>query len=125
MSSYGELNAAVVDDSRFIREYVSAALTHIGLKSVDSFESGGAALNAIEKNIKHYHLVVCDLNMPGVDGVSIMRWLSESHYQGGVVLISGENRKLLKTVATVARANKLNVLGTLAKPIREDLDYFG
>ena len=40
-----------------------------------------------------------------------------SDYQGGLVLVSGENERILQTAVKLAKAHQLDVLGSLNKPV--------
>ena len=55
--------------------------------------------------------------MPGMDGVEFLRHLSELAYQGNIILISGEDTRLLRSAENIARDRSLNILGALEKPI--------
>ncbi len=58
--------------------------------------------------------------MPGMDGVELLRHLARLRYRGGIVLVSGEDERILQSVSRLARAHKLNLLGALHKPVALD-----
>lgn len=60
--------------------------------------------------------ILMDLLMPGVDGVELLRYLSEEQVHAAIVLISGADSRVLQSVARLATSKGLNVQGTLAKP---------
>jgi DNA-binding response OmpR family regulator len=69
-----EKSILVVEDEPSIAEVVSLYLRRAGYQ-VQSLADGLAALNALEKRIPD--LVVMDLMLPGVDGLSLTRWLRD------------------------------------------------
>jgi len=61
----------VVDDMKSMRAVIRAVLEDMGLAEVDEAEDGRAALILLAK--AHYGLVISDWNMPGVDGITLLR----------------------------------------------------
>jgi EAL domain-containing protein (putative c-di-GMP-specific phosphodiesterase class I) len=60
--------------------------------------------------------------MPEMDGVEFVRRLAGACYDGHIVLVSGEDPRILRNAERLARARGLNVLGALPKPAtREQL----
>jgi two-component system chemotaxis response regulator CheY len=62
----------VVDDSASMRQMVAFALTSAGF-SVEEAEDGQAALGCAQG--KRFNAVVTDVNMPRMDGISLIRAL--------------------------------------------------
>lgn len=67
-------------------------------------------------------LFVLDLQMPGTDGIEVIRELAAKHTESAVILVSGLGLKMLETATTLAERQGLRVMGALAKPfLYEDL----
>lgn len=66
------LRVLVVDDEYLIRTMVRKALNHLGI-SADMAENGLQAQKKIL--VGNYDLVITDINMPGMDGVELLRWM--------------------------------------------------
>jgi CheY-like chemotaxis protein len=64
----------VTDDDRGIRKLLSITLTKAGY-SVDTAESGKCALELVQQ--KRYHLIILDLKMPEMDGITTLRGIRE------------------------------------------------
>ena len=66
------LNILVVDDDKNTRLYMSALLERAGY-TVSTAENGARALKALEST--HADLIVLDVMMPGLDGVTLLKRL--------------------------------------------------
>ncbi len=108
----------VVDDEAFMRSLVTRILKNLGAIEVANSENGQAALEHLRDNSTD--IILCDLNMPGMDGVEFLRHLTKSEFNGAVALISGEDQRVLETVRSLAEAHNLTILGALSKPVKPD-----
>ena len=115
----GNHNVLLVDDDPFMLKLVTAALKVTGIERVVTTESGKEALRLIDER-KDFDVVLCDLNMPEMDGLEMLRLLGEAGFGGGVILISGEDAIILDTTLSLAKAHDLNVLGAIEKPVSPD-----
>ena len=66
----------------------------------------------------HPTLVLMDLQMPDVDGVELLRAMSADKLNAPIVLMSGVDDKVLRTVGDLGTDLGLNMRGVLGKPIR-------
>ena len=60
----------VVDDSLGIRAAITMTLSSAGFDVIEA-DDGEAALIQLEK--RRVHLIISDLNMPGMDGMTLLR----------------------------------------------------
>ena len=66
----------------------------------------------------HPTLIFLDLKMVDMDGVELMHTLAAYKFAAPIVLMSGCESKVLRTVTELGRGLGLNMGGVLAKPIR-------
>ena len=113
------LRVLLVDDDEFVLEFVTDMLHDLGINNVQQASDGHAALAAIKHKSASPQLIICDLNMPGMDGIEFLRHLADRDFEGAVALSSGADKRVIKTVESLVQAHKLRFLGTLEKPIGE------
>lgn len=78
-------NILVVDDSPVVQHY------HINVLKGAGFAAEGAAdgMEALEKSLsKPFDLILCDINMPNMDGLTFIRKFREAGMVVPVILIS-------------------------------------
>jgi DNA-binding response OmpR family regulator len=66
-----QVRILIVDDEQVIRKLLHLVMEKQGFTEVDDAESGEEAVAALRKN--DYHVVFLDKNMPGMDGISVLR----------------------------------------------------
>ncbi|MDH5425238.1 MAG: EAL domain-containing response regulator [Gammaproteobacteria bacterium] len=64
-----------------------------------------------------YSVMVLDLNMPGMDGVEVIRQLGKTAQDIHLILISGYDKGVLHSAEKLAQEHNLNVVGSLTKPL--------
>ncbi len=119
-SAAAKFTFLIVDDEPFIVKVVARMLQGMGATTVDSAANGHEALDVVKSASPPPDVVLCDLNMPGMDGIEVLRHLADLGYGGNVILFSGEDQKVLNTAQTLARAHELRVLGAIEKPVKRD-----
>ncbi|MBW3549570.1 MAG: EAL domain-containing response regulator [Proteobacteria bacterium] len=112
----------ILDDDPFVLKLLSIQLRSLGLRRRGFFElvpceRGHLAVALLEAGHEDVGMILCDLQMPEMDGVEFVRHLVRVGYQGGVVLVSGEDERVLMSAQRVAKAHGLKVLGALQKPV--------
>jgi PAS domain S-box-containing protein len=111
------LSVLVVDDDYIVHRVTTVILNDLGIRSVQSALSGSIALDIIKQSFDSIDVVICDLNMPGMDGVELMRHLANLNFSGAIIITSGEDVRILRTVEKLAIEHQLQVLGILQKPL--------
>ncbi len=110
----------VLDDESFMLKLLSRVLSNLGFTSVTLCDSGRAALDRIGGVDASPNLILLDLNMPEMDGIEFVRHLVERHYDGSLILVSGEDERILQTAEKLVQAHKIPILGHLRKPVKPE-----
>jgi len=110
-----DLSVLVVDDDDFVRSMLLRQLSTLGLSQVHGAGSGAEARQLLAQ--KSFDAVITDLQMPGEDGLQLLRSVSENQPDAAVILISGVDPRLLRAADDVARLRGIHVLGSLVKPV--------
>lgn len=111
------LRVLVVDDKAFVRTMTGLALASVGIVNVSYAADGREALEVLKRDEPRVGLVVCDLMMPDMDGVELIRHAAELPHKPPFIFVSGANVALLGTAVDMARARGLLVLGAIEKPV--------
>ena len=112
--SYASLRVLVVDDDELLHAVVQQILHGLGVVHVGIALSGAEALLAVDR--AEWDLILCDLWMPGMDGIQFARHLGVRGFAGGVALTSAADGRLLATVGHLIEAHGLRFLGACEKP---------
>ncbi|MEP6901941.1 MAG: sigma-54 dependent transcriptional regulator, partial [Actinomycetota bacterium] len=101
----------VVDDESNLRLVVQKELSRQG-HEVETASDGEAAWEIIEQ--EDFDVILCDINMPRLDGIGLLRRLREkSHNPPEVIMLTGQ-----ATVESAIEAMKLGAYDYLTKPYR-------
>ncbi|PTN11473.1 EAL domain-containing response regulator [Nitrosomonas aestuarii] len=120
MPNATDIKILIVDDDTFMLKILTKMLNNQGLESVESCDNGSDALAKIDDTDTCPDLILLDLNMPNMDGIEFVRYLVERKYQGSLILVSGEDERMLKTAEKLVHAHKIPMLGYLHKPVSPD-----
>jgi PAS domain S-box-containing protein len=115
LSGHGTL--LVIDDDPVVLQQMSAMLAGLGVKEVLTASNGPDALRLLSERNGSVEALVCDLNMPAMDGIELIRLFGRTGYRGGLILMSGADEKVLSTVGKLADLQGLRVLGQVQKPV--------
>lgn len=106
----------VLEDHAFQRRTLGRMLRSMGAEVVAASD-GRQALDLINSAENVPDVVVCDLNMPGMDGIEFIRHLGERKLAISVIICSAQDQALLSSVDKMTRAYGVRVLGVIPKPI--------
>ncbi|HET8708292.1 MAG TPA: EAL domain-containing response regulator, partial [Pseudomonadales bacterium] len=114
------LNFLVVDDSPLQRQFAAAVCRELGASDVHEAGNGQEALDVLASLSRSPDVILCDLEMPGMDGVVLIQELARRSVSARVVVVSSRETGLLNTVEIMAEAAGMPVLGVLQKPVSQD-----
>ncbi len=115
------ISILIVDDDPLIVSFAVRALDQLGYKQIETATNGSEALGRLVNSKPQYDIIILDLNMPEMDGVEFMGHASNAGFVGGLILLSGEDKRMLDTVLSLAKTQQLNVLDALAKPLQPEV----
>jgi EAL domain-containing protein (putative c-di-GMP-specific phosphodiesterase class I) len=104
----------VIDDQPDLCEFISEAAHALGFQTcaVTDPDAFRRALQDFQPTV-----VVLDLQMPGADGIELLRYMGERGSKAQVLVASGMDQRVLSTAEQLGRAQGLDMLGALQKPI--------
>lgn len=111
------MRVLVLDDDSFMLEFITHLLKELGVSEVLVAENGRSGLYVLAGQVVDIDLLICDIEMPGMDGIEFLRNIADQNYRGKIALFSGVNADLLKAAERLAMARGLNIIGTLSKPV--------
>jgi DNA-binding NtrC family response regulator len=100
----------VIDDETGSRESMAIAIEKAGL-AVRTFDDARNALEFLEEN-DGVRLAVCDLRMPGTDGLGFLNEVRERKYDIGVILVTGYG-----SIESAVEAMRVGADDYLTKPV--------
>jgi two-component system NtrC family response regulator/two-component system response regulator HydG len=106
----GNARVVVIDDETGSRESMAIALEKAGW-SVDRFDDARRALEFIEEN-RSVALAICDLRMPGLDGLGFLSEVREREIDLRVVLVTGYG-----SIESAVEAMRVGADDYLTKPV--------
>lgn len=114
----GALHVLLVDDHDFTLALHRKVLTDLGVATISEARDGNEALGLARAH--RPDIVLTDLNMPGMDGMTFISNLAQETLADSVIIASGLAPGVLRAVEAMAVASGMRVLGALEKPLRKD-----
>lgn len=109
-----EYRVLIVDDHPLQCVHLADQLAAAGFGRADVASCAETALAKTE--LQAYHLVLIDLNMAGMDGVQFIDRLARQRGSPALAIVSACLRRIIESVALMAREKGLDVVGTFCKP---------
>jgi EAL domain-containing protein (putative c-di-GMP-specific phosphodiesterase class I)/FixJ family two-component response regulator len=107
----------VVDDDQDIVETICAIGARAGFRTVSSTSSG--RLRELVDTAKP-DAIVLDLQMPGDDGVSALRYLADARCAAKILLVTGMDERTIASAEQYGLRRGLAVVGAVQKPFDPD-----
>ena len=104
----------LIDDEPAVGELVRTVAESLGVHC-EAVQSAPAFFAALHPEVS---LIFLDLRMSGLDGVEILRLLSQRASTPPIVLMSGMGPRVLETAQALAGSMGLRIAGYLLKPFR-------
>ena len=102
----------VVDDDRHIQNAMADYLRTLGYRT----ETASDCTEAIERMSEFpFEVVVCDVNLPGQDGFSLLQWSQENCPATSVILLTG-----FGTIESAVEAIRMGAFDYLTKPVIDE-----
>lgn len=114
------IKVLTVDDDEFMRRIVNRLLDGLGFQRTKEVASGAEALTLLDQLSAPPDVIILDLKMPEMDGIELVRHLVARNFPGQLILLSGEDERLLRSAQRLVSAHHIPVLGYLTKPIGAD-----
>lgn len=105
----GQKRVLIVDDEEGIRDLLSRTLA-LAEYDVQAVSDGISALHHLKEN--GFSLVIADLRMPGMDGLTLIREVKQINPQLPIIIITG-----FSSESSAIEAVNLGVAGYLTKPV--------
>lgn len=113
------LSVLIIEDSKAQRLFMVDLCRQMGITEIAEADNGRSALAVMDGRPEPFDLLICDLEMPDIDGIELINLLSARNIRSGLIIASGRERSLLSAVELMASTEGLYVLGALQKPIAE------
>lgn len=104
----------VIDDQHELCEFIAEVAKRLGFVAHAVTEAESFRRLWLDFNPT---VIVLDLQMAGADGIELLRYLGQHAAKAQVLVISGMELRVLSTAEQVGKAQGLNMLGALQKPI--------
>lgn len=119
------MKTLIVDDSKFIREFLKQQLLKLGNECVEA-EDGSIALNLLRSG-QCFDLMLIDVNMPVMNGLECVRRLREEKIEGEmkVMMVTTEADHHFIELALKYGADEFLMKPFTAQSLREKLLLLG
>ncbi len=107
-----DFSILVVDDEETFRYMLSTLISGAGYQ-VDTAQDGVAAINAVQTKL--YDVVLCDVKMPKVDGIEVLKFIRMNYPNTEVVMLTGT-----ADVKIAVECMKVGAYDHISKPTTSD-----
>jgi EAL domain-containing protein (putative c-di-GMP-specific phosphodiesterase class I) len=104
----------IIDDEVDVGEFIVAVADALDMPCMAT----NTAKDFLEALTSETSLIFLDLVMPQLDGIELLRLLSEQSHKPKIVLMSGIGKRIIETAHRLAESLGLTIVGELQKPFR-------
>jgi PAS domain S-box-containing protein len=115
--TYKQMRFMIIDDDPDQLELIGNHLRALGITNITTEIDGNRALFSIAQHLPD--VVVCDLDLNGMDGIVLIRLLAQQGYSGSVLLITNMDDAVIHAAENLAKAHGLKLLGSVKKTITQ------
>lgn len=111
-----ESKILVVDDFSTMRRIVKVTLKQLGYTALYEAEGGEEAQALLKEN--QFDLIVCDWNMPGMNGIELLRWMRATDGQKKIpfLMVTAEAKR-----ENIVEAIQAGVSNYVVKPFTKQV----
>lgn len=104
----------IIDDSATLRQVVSLTLAKAGYETIQASDGRDALQKVVGQKI---HLIICDINMPNMDGISFLKEIKKDpeHKFTPIIMLTTESQEAKKQEGRAAGAK-----AWIVKPFKPD-----
>lgn len=118
-SAVPSFRALIVEDQSFQRLIGVQLLKRCGAAEVLEAADGTQALTLIASATQPIEVLLCDLNMPSMDGLAFLRHIAELGSTSSCILMSAHDSSILRSAEIMARSYGIHILGVVEKPLSQ------
>ena len=113
---FTKLRILVIDDLPFTRQLIVRLVEELGVNKVSAAADGDKGLSTLDDSVEGFDLIICDLEMPNMDGFEFVRNLRQKapnpNADVPVLIVTGHSEP-----GIVHRAVESGIHGYLMKPV--------
>lgn len=109
----------LVEDDDFQRQVLKTQFSSLNVDILEAC-NGIEALEHVDRYGHCISLILCDLDMPKMDGMEFARHLGTREVAPNLALLSSSDTSMLSSVDTMCRAYGITTIGTFQKPLSRD-----
>lgn len=109
----------ILEDQPVARQALLQALQELGQTNLHTANCAEQAF-ALLKSEKRFDLLICDIQIPGIDGLTFLREAAEVGQIDALIIASAIPSELRQAIQQFARLTGYQVLGDLGRPFTRD-----
>ncbi|MGD8340709.1 MAG: EAL domain-containing response regulator [Gammaproteobacteria bacterium] len=113
----GRPTLLTLDDDPSIAKLIASVGDRVGFRSTALCDADEFFASVTEQAPD---MIVLDLQMPGQDGVGVLRYLADHHIEANVLLVSGMDERTMTSAEQYGVARGLTMCGGLQKPFEPE-----